>query len=89
MRPARFDPESPAPVGSRMRINSGQFEGYTGEVSRLDGKGRAVYFTIVVFDRPVELSLDYDTAAEILDVEASWSAEPGAAADRGRHDGSS
>ena len=77
MRSTRFDPTAPPQVGAQVRINTGQFEGYTGEVTRHDARGRAVCFTITVFDRPVELSLDYNTAAEILDMVAVSSAEPG------------
>jgi len=68
MRLARFNPESPVPVGSPVYINSGEFEGYGGEVTRLDIAVRAVHFVISVFERPVELWLDFDTAAKILNV---------------------
>ncbi len=68
MHSGRFDPKAPPGVGRQARINTGQFEGYVGTVTRVDEGARAVYFTISVFDRPVELCLDFYTAAEILDL---------------------
>lgn len=67
---------APPKVGTWVRINTGVFEGYTGQVTRLAARGRAVHFPITVFDRPVELNLDYDTAAQILDTVAASSGEP-------------
>jgi hypothetical protein len=72
----RFDPGKPSHIDSQVRINTGEFEGYIGRVTRLDDRSRTVYFTITVFQRPVELRLDYDTAAQILDIVAGRSAEP-------------
>jgi hypothetical protein len=66
MGSSRFNPEVPPKVGAQVRINAGQFEGYTGEVTKLDAQGRVVYFAITVFERLVELSLRYDTATETL-----------------------
>jgi len=68
MHSGRFDPKAPPGVGRKVRINTGQFEGYTGAVTQVDATARVVYFTISVFDRPVELRLDFDTAAEMLNL---------------------
>lgn len=68
MPSARFHPERPPLVGVPVRINAGQFCGHEGRVSRIDEQERVVHFTIMLFDRPVELRLDFDTAADILDV---------------------
>jgi transcription antitermination factor NusG len=73
----RFDPEALPRVGGQVRINTGQFEGYTGTITRLDANIREVYFTISVFDRSVELVLDFDTAVEILDVQLLGHTEAG------------
>ena len=68
---ACFNPEAPPQIGAWVRINAGQFKDYTGKITKLDAKRRAVYFTITVIDRSVELSLDYETAAKTLDMESS------------------
>jgi transcription antitermination factor NusG len=62
-----FNPDFPPAVNGRVRINTGQFAGYEGTVDRVDQNARMVYFTIVTFG-PVELSLDFDAAANALDV---------------------
>jgi transcription antitermination factor NusG len=67
-RTRRFDPGARPRVGGQVRINTGQFEGYSGPVIRVDEHNRVIYFSITVFQRSVELSLDFDTAATILDV---------------------
>lgn len=64
----RFNPDSPPHVGDQVRVAAGQFDGHFGQVTRIDCNGRAVYFTIAVFERPVELSLDFDTAVEMLEI---------------------
>lgn len=68
MSKADFNPEVPPQVGAQVCIKSGEFEGYTGEITSLDFQVRVVYFRVMVFERPVNLSLAYDTAAEILAV---------------------
>ena len=51
-----------------MRIKKGIFEGYTRTVTSLDEKERTICFLMLLFERSVELCLDFDTAADILDV---------------------
>jgi transcription antitermination factor NusG len=68
MQSTRFDPQALPPIAGKVQINTGQFKGYAGLITRVDEQNRIVYFAITVFDRPVELSLDFESAASILDV---------------------
>jgi transcription antitermination factor NusG len=68
MQDNRFDASRPLPVGARVRINQGQLAGYDGRIVSIDGGRREVWFAVTVFDRPVELRLDFATAAQTLDV---------------------
>jgi transcription antitermination factor NusG len=68
MQSCRFDPEAPPRVGGQVQINTGQFEDYASPILRVDEENRFIYFRITVFERPVEFSLDFGTAATFLDV---------------------
>lgn len=68
MSDVRFDPTNPPSAGGRVRINAGQFKGYEGSVLSVDSNRREVRFKIEVFNRPVELSLDFNAAAQLLDI---------------------
>ncbi|EMI53024.1 hypothetical protein [Rhodopirellula sallentina] len=59
--------DPPLLAGDAVSINDGQFAGYTGSITRVDAIAKVIFIEVDVFDRPVELQLDYATAKTLLD----------------------
>jgi hypothetical protein len=63
-------------VGDRALVTEGEFRGYEVQVTRLDEARRTVYFTMMVWNRPVELQLDFAVAAWLLEKRMEPHARP-------------